>query len=391
MSNRIKEVLISLGIVFTMFLVVGLILPSSRHLSAEMETNRKRTIVFDALNGFARWKDWNPIAQRSPTVQTKFSGPSTGKGARLDYMSLNNRDGVGSWTITDSVPLKSVSVDVDNSDKGYNKRMKFTLSSAGRMKRNTKVVQSYDVDYGFNLIGRYAGLYVSATVGEDLKSGMRKFNDMLALIPNFDYTDLETGDPATAPKFSQLGEKNIISVSVEVARAEEPLKNAIKDAQSTLVATMNANGLVADGPLQIVTTNFGQATYAFDVAQPVKKAGASGKIDIRTDNRVKAEYIPAGPAVQVAAVGTYNDLPKFRNALSQWAAAKGATPVGRAFESWFSGVEGSFLPTGNYTVYQRVKALPAGVSLDGAAKTEAAEGAAAPAAAEPAAEPAATP
>ncbi len=390
MSNRIKEVLISLGIVFTMFLVVGLILPSSRHMSAEMETNRKRTIVFDALNGFARWKDWNPIAQRSPSVQTKLSGPSTGKGAKLDYMSLNGRDGVGSWTITDSVPLKSVSVDVDNSDKGYNKRMKFTLSSAGRMKRNTKVVQSYDVDYGFNLIGRYAGLYVSATVGEDLKSGMRKFNDMLALIPNFDYTDLETGDPATAPKFSQLGEKNIISVSVEVARAEEPLKNAMKDAQSTLVATMNANGLVADGPLQIVTTNFGQATYAFDVAQPVKKAGTTGKIDIRTDNRVKSEYIPAGPAVQVAAVGTYNDLPKYRNALTQWATAKGATPVGRAFESWFSGVEGSFLPTGNYTVYQRVKALPAGVSLDGAAKTDAAAPAA-DAAAEPAAEPATTP
>ena len=48
-----------------LFVIVGLVLPDSRHLSHSVETNRKMTIVFDTLNSLRRFPDWNPLVLRT--------------------------------------------------------------------------------------------------------------------------------------------------------------------------------------------------------------------------------------------------------------------------------------------------------------------------------------
>ena len=55
--TRLIEILISLAIVAVLFLLVGLVLPSHRHLTKDIETNRKMTIVYDTLNSLKRFKD----------------------------------------------------------------------------------------------------------------------------------------------------------------------------------------------------------------------------------------------------------------------------------------------------------------------------------------------
>ena len=106
--TRLLEILISLAIVATLFLLVGLVLPDSRHLTEKIETNRKLTIVFDTLNSLRRFKDWNPLVLRDPKVQLKLSGPDSGVGARLDYVSEEPSLGEGSWEIVASEPNKKV-------------------------------------------------------------------------------------------------------------------------------------------------------------------------------------------------------------------------------------------------------------------------------------------
>ena len=80
--TRLLEILISLAIVFALFLIVGAVLPSSRHLTEEIETNRKMTIVYDTLNTPSRLNDWHPLAFHDPRMQWEFSGPESGVGAR---------------------------------------------------------------------------------------------------------------------------------------------------------------------------------------------------------------------------------------------------------------------------------------------------------------------
>ncbi len=126
--TRIIEFLIALGIVAGLFVVVGLVLPSERHMSESIETNRKMTIVYDTVNSFRRFKDWNPLVLRDPKIELKRSGPDEGKGARIDYASKEGYIGEGSWVITDSAKNERVQIAIEDSTKGTDKR---TLVQAG--------------------------------------------------------------------------------------------------------------------------------------------------------------------------------------------------------------------------------------------------------------------
>ena len=85
--TRLLEILISFAIVAALFVVVGIFLPSSRQLAEQVETNRKPTIVFDTLNSFRRFKEWNPLPLRDPTAKFELSGPASGEGATMTYTS----------------------------------------------------------------------------------------------------------------------------------------------------------------------------------------------------------------------------------------------------------------------------------------------------------------
>ena len=166
--TRLLEILISLAIVVGLYLVVALVLPSERHLVEKVETNRKLTIVFDSLNSLRRFKDWNPLVLRDPAVQLTWSGPQSGVGARLDYASTKEQLGKGSWEITESVPREKVAYKIENIERGSDKRTAFEFKPTGRNNRNVEITQTYDVSYGWDLLGRYSGLCVARHVGDDM-------------------------------------------------------------------------------------------------------------------------------------------------------------------------------------------------------------------------------
>src|SRR5688572_33073548 len=100
--TRVIEFLIALVIVAVLFLVVGVFLPSRRHVEHSAETNHPVRQVYDTLNSFKRFKDWNALGQHDPKIQYTLSGPDKGVGARLDYQSASKRIGKGSWEIVNS-------------------------------------------------------------------------------------------------------------------------------------------------------------------------------------------------------------------------------------------------------------------------------------------------
>src|SRR5687767_4815041 len=146
--TRLLEILISMAIVAVLFLVVGVLLPSSRVLVESVETNRRMTIVYDTINSLRRFKDWNPLVLRDPKVQLKLSGPEAGVGARLDYVSQNENLGEGSWEIVETEPGERVVYALDNNQRGSNKRAEFLLTPTGRNNRNVEIKQVYRVEYG---------------------------------------------------------------------------------------------------------------------------------------------------------------------------------------------------------------------------------------------------
>src|SRR5690606_6017973 len=122
---------------------------------------------------------------------------------------------------------------------------------------------TYDVDYGWNLFGRYAGLYVSRNVGEDMKRGLGNLAGLIATMPNFDYADLDI-----APRLVQP--TNTVFVATTAERNITAVENAMVLALRDIRRAIQANGLEEAGPFRLVTTNFGDTTYDFDIAIPVR-------------------------------------------------------------------------------------------------------------------------
>jgi len=376
--TRIIEFLIALGIVAGLFVLIGVCLPGERHITESIETNRKMTIVYDTVSSLRRFKDWNPLALRDKSVELKFSGPVAGKGARMEFASKDSTLGQGSWEITDAEKNKRVVIAIDDQTRGTDKVTTFTLEPTGKNDRNVKITQEYSIKYGFDLFGRYAGLYVSRHVGDDLKLGLSRMANMLASVPNVDYAAAEA--PLTDLKIVELPAENLLVVNAgNIDRNNDAIQKSIDDNMEWIKRTMDANGLVAAGPVRIVTTDFGAEKYAFDVARPVRKGSAApaadkkdgeadkpaaaapvadaGELSVKIPAGNPVTYVHAQPrrAASASYTGHMAGLDLARNGLRAWATTMGNEVVDRPYESWKGGVAKAFTTDGSYDLYWAVK------------------------------------
>lgn len=397
--TRLIEILISLAIVAALMLLVGLVLPSSRHLSESVETNRKMTIVFDTLNSLRRFTDWNALALRDPQADFDLSGPASGVGAKLTWTSDVKQVGKGSWELVESVPRKSVKYAIEDQRRGHDKVTEFTLTPTGRgaVKRNVEITQTYDVEYGWNLIGRYAGLYVSRHVGDDMKLGLTRLSSMLASVPNVDYA-VKGSKMRGMAVMERPAEDLLVVKAGSIERNNEKIKTSMKSNMEWIKRTMDANGLVAAGPMRIISTELGRENYTFDIAQPVRKAGsgadedagngdenedektataaeqdgdeptfvvdtqtpvvAAGEpLDVKIPDGAPVEYVQTEPGrvAMTYYTGFMAELDNVRNALRAWALTQGDDVVGRPYEIYKNGIDQAFTAEGEYEVYWTLK------------------------------------
>nr|WP_208004809.1 SRPBCC family protein [Luteimonas terrae] len=422
--TRLLELLISCVIVAVLFLVVAVLLPSSRTLTESVETNRRQTIVFDTLNAVRRFKDWSPVTAYDPNAQLTTSGPDAGVGAKIAYNSSIKRVGEGSWEITESEPGTRVAYAVTDPTRGDNKTMTFALKPTGRNNRNIEITQTYNVDYGWDLLGRFAGLYVSRNVGDGMKLGLGRLSNMLAAVPNVDYR-AEGSTLADLTAADRPAENLLVVSAGAVERSNQVIQDSMKANLEWINRTIAANNLEAAGPLRIITTELGRETYTFDLAMPVRKKGtgpaapaapaaaegegeeaaaAPAPVAASTTDAVemtglellgpvKSVFVPRARVAKANYKGFMAELDNVRNAVRAWALTQGYEVTDRPYENYRNGIDNAFTENGEFEVFWTLRdpnAAPA-AAAPAAAPAPAAE-APAPAEGEAAAEaPAAAP
>ncbi|TKS54325.1 polyketide cyclase [Luteimonas yindakuii] len=375
--TRLLEILIALAITAVMFLVIGVLLPSSRSLEEKVETNRRQTIVFDTINSFRRFDDWHPFAVQDPRIKIQLSGPDSGVGAKMSYDSSVKNIGTGTWEIVESEPRSKVAYAIENEQRGSNKRSEFTLRPTGRSGRNIEITQTYNVDYGWDLLGRYAGLYVARNVGDNIETGLKRLSNMLASVPNVDYA-IE-GSSLRDLAAAELPAEHLLMVKAgAIERSNDAIMASMKDNMEWINRTLAANRLQAAGPMRIITSELGRETYTFDIAVPVRAGGAAAAADASAEGETAAaapvatdasqpltglqllgpvEYVHS-PPVRVAKArytGFMAELDNVRNALRAWAMTQGHEVVGRPFENYDNGIDAAFTAEGEYEVFWTLK------------------------------------
>ncbi len=384
--TRFLELLTSVLIVIALFVLVGVFLPDKRTVQHSVETTHPLRQVYDTLNSFKRFPDWNPLRQHDPQVVYTVSGPERGVGAHLEYRSERPEIGEGTWRITESEPDALVRYAVYNDAYGQNKNHLLTLSQRGKV---VTIDWLYSVDYGWSLPGRYAGLYVDRTAGDDIKLGASNLSNLLASMPNFDYRSLDV-------QVGQIAPMNILYITTTSERNIVAVENATDLALKDLRAAISANKLVEAGRPRLITTNFGSEKYEFDVAIPVAlptpedevaadaddsanegeavaeassneaaedATGANEVLlaapeplqDLKLPENIHSGQSYGGRVVMAPFRGHPAQLPLIRDQLRSYAAAHGEQLQDRAFEEYLTEIEETAAEDAMFRVYWPIR------------------------------------
>ena len=402
--TRVIEWIVSLLIVIALFVVIGLFLPATRTVSHSVETNRPMSTVNDLLGGFTRFRDWNALVNRDPRIQLTPSGPERGVGAKLDFASNDRSIGQGSWELVEEVPGEKIVYAVRNHARGNDKKMTFRFERTGQRNQNVKITPRYTVDYGWNILGRYAGLYVTRSVGDEMKAGLGKVSNLFATIPRFDYSQHEPGFT-----FTDLPATNALVVTTAAKRANDDIALAMTNQLKWIEQVMEKSGLEAAGPMRIVTNEFSTDTYGFDVVMPIRRKGtgpapapaaaeadasdasdagegdaaAEGEavadvasipdvatvalgapleagaalelLDVKIEGPVVYAQLPAMRVATTTYTGPSPGLPRVRDLTKAWAMVRNAETYDRPFEEYLGPIKDMLAEEAQFRLYWPVK------------------------------------
>jgi hypothetical protein len=190
---RLLEIVLAILLAIAFFLVVGLFLPKTAHIQRSVEVANPISQVYDTLNGFHRFNDWSPWHANDPGMQVTKDGPVMGVGAKIDFKaSEGGSAGAGSLEIKESELNESdaaIRMALINEWDGTNKRSSFKLVQDGKT-RAINVQWDVRVDYGWNILGRYKGMYLDGTLGEEMELSLAKLTNFMASVPAVDYSQL---------------------------------------------------------------------------------------------------------------------------------------------------------------------------------------------------------
>lgn len=388
--TRVIEWIVSLLIVIALFVVIGLFLPAKRTVSESVETNRPMSTVNDLLGSFTRFRDWNALVNKDPRVQLTTSGPEQGVGATLAYQSNDGLTGSGTWKLVEDVPGEKIVYAVENDSRGSDKRMTFRFERTGQRNQNVKITQRYTVDYGWDLIGRYAGLYVTRGIGDEIKAGLGKVSNLFATIPRFDYSQHEPGF-----SFVELPPVNALLVTTAAKRANDDIATAMTNQLKWIEQVIDKNDIEAAGPMRIVTNEFSSDTYGFDIVMPIRRKGtgpapvesdtaeagegdaaAEGeaiaeaqtapeapvdpnapleRLDVKVEGPVVYAQLPAMRAATTTYTGPSPGLPRVRDLAKAWAMVRGAETWDRPYEQYLNPIKDMLLEDAEFRVFWPVR------------------------------------
>ena len=262
---RVLELLAAVIITIVFFVVIALFLPSSAHVEREVELSNPMVQVYDSLNHFKRYNAWNPWFQFDTRANYTLEGQEYGEGAAVSWNSqLDKSVGQGKLTIRESVPEERVVMDLENNWRGHNKTSTFTMVQSPQTNAVT-LKWAIDVDYGWDLLGRYSGMYLNGRVGELMNEGLGKLAGILATVPNYDYSQVEIQVQDVQPSTMFY-----IGTSVPAAPVKWDEAEAIMEKTWTeLEAFLTKSNIPPTGPRRRIVNVLGEETHDFNLALPV--------------------------------------------------------------------------------------------------------------------------
>ena len=303
-----------------LLIIIGLALPQRARVVASIEVDAPLATVFALTNDFHRASLWLPWIETDPNVRIVYSGPDRGVGATITWDGLVV--GTGTQVITESVPYEHITTTINPGGPGEAKSW-FDFVDTGR---STYLDWSFEVDYGYNIVGRFAALLLTDIIRRDYEHGLVSLKNIAESLPRADFSDLEIERLVVEAKeidyLSAASPPDPASVSEAMGRAYFRILNFI-----------DKHGLANAGAPLSITRSFSGSNLLFDAAIPVQ-----GVTDAtpRDEAGVKIGTTHAGTVIRAKHLGSYRSLGQTHQKIAAYLAALGIERDGVAWESYVS-------------------------------------------------------
>ncbi len=292
--KTLKKVFFVLVALVVIFVVVGFVLPSQRHVERSVVIDAPPCVVFSQVNGFKRFNDWSPWVAVMPDAEYDFEGPDFGVGSKMSWTATEPRPESGSQTIIASTPYERVDAELEFEGQGT-AQSSFLLNGENG---GTHLTWTFDTDFGLNILGRYWGLLLDRQLGPLYAQGLANLKRIAEELPKVDWSDIEIG-------IAEIPSTTIAYFTGSSGAGQEEISAAFAAAYGRVVAFVTANGLQLAGPPIAITNFWDERGYGFDAGLPVSGTPNRG---VGPDSPIRLGETYGGRVVRAVHVGPYADL-----------------------------------------------------------------------------------
>lgn len=147
---------------------VAFLLPREVTVSRSVVIDAPPEAIWPHVAALEATRAWSPWMTLDPDMQVSFSGPETGVGNRMDWVSEKRNVGTGSQEITAAVEPERVDTALDFGPMGTaDATIALAPDGAG-----TVVTWGFRTDLGTNPVSRWMGLMMDDWVGGDYETGL---------------------------------------------------------------------------------------------------------------------------------------------------------------------------------------------------------------------------
>ena len=303
-----------------LLIIIGLALPQHARVVASHEIDARPATVFALVNDFHRVSLWSPWMESDPNARILYSGPTRGVGATIRWDGLVL--GAGSQTITESRPFEYIGTLINAGEPGAAGSW-FDFTDTGNA---TVVNWTFEADYGYNLVGRYAALFLEAVIKKDYEHGLRKLGELAESLPGTDFSNLDVE--------RQVVEANDIAYR-RISSSPDPdsISKAIGNAYFRILNFIDEHALQEAGAPISISRSFNGNEMLFDAAIPVRGISDATPLDAAG---IKIGKTYAGAVIRVRHQGPYRNLIQTHRKITAYLAALGIERNGDAWEAYVS-------------------------------------------------------
>lgn len=300
-----------------LIVIISLFLPSSFQLERSIVINADKEQVFTQVQDLKNWKNWSPWVLKDEEIyldEDAYSSPSNIAGATFSWNSDNQDIGVG---VLELKKVEKYSLLETQTDLGFivpEDEWLFADIDSG-----VEVTWSTKIDFGFNPISKFYGLFLKDKMAPDYELGLKKLKDFTEELPKIHQVRV-VKDSVEASWF--------LSIRDSVNHAE--MNNIHGKIYAQINRYMDNNETEMNGSPLVIYHFWSDTLIDIEAGIPIKDS-----VEIN-DDEIRLQKIKKGNVVTATHYGSYERLPETYFGINEWMRKNKVVVTGAPWEVYIT-------------------------------------------------------